>query len=227
LEADFGAQVANLKNQGADSTCYDAILSIPISYAYLPWAVNSSSQLVDVLFYMGNFAITSQLSGGRVRITAADMAALHHCPAFTGNGYTLNGESLGQADLSNTAYLRTPYYTGVNVDDNGAALPAGGYKRLKEGIERFFITDINNPAGSAVAQSSLPVMFDGWSDSGLFAGVNSVVVFNHVPGGCNVLYMDGHVEYVKYKSKFPVMNSGSTTLGATLSLWMSAAAGIG
>ena len=22
--------------------------------------------------------------------------------------------------------------------------------------------------------------------------------FNHVPGGCNVLYMDGHVEFVKY-----------------------------
>ena len=26
--------------------------------------------------------------------------------------------------------------------------------RLREGIERFFITDINNPAGSAMAQSA-------------------------------------------------------------------------
>ena len=24
--------------------------------------------------------------------------------------------------------------------------------------------------------------------------------FNHIPGGCNVLYMDGHVEFTKYPS---------------------------
>jgi prepilin-type processing-associated H-X9-DG protein len=29
-------------------------------------------------------------------------------------------------------------------------------------------------------------------------------MMNHVPGGCNVLYMDGHVEFVKYPSKTPV-----------------------
>lgn len=29
--------------------------------------------------------------------------------------------------------------------------------------------------------------------------------FNHLPGGCNVLYMDGHVEFVRYPpEKFPV-----------------------
>ena len=28
--------------------------------------------------------------------------------------------------------------------------------------------------------------------------------FNHVPGGCNVLYMDGHVEFLKYPSDWPV-----------------------
>ena len=26
-----------------------------------------------------------------------------------------------------------------------------------------------------------------------------VAVFNHVPGGANVLYMDGHVEFQKYQ----------------------------
>jgi prepilin-type N-terminal cleavage/methylation domain-containing protein/prepilin-type processing-associated H-X9-DG protein len=67
--------------------------------------------------------------------------------------------------------------------------------RLREGIERFFITDINNPAASAVAQSELPIMWDG-----VFA---NVAWFSHVPGGANVLYMDGHVEFLKYPSKFP------------------------
>jgi prepilin-type processing-associated H-X9-DG protein len=28
--------------------------------------------------------------------------------------------------------------------------------------------------------------------------------FNHVPGGCNVLFLDGHVEFIKYPGEFPV-----------------------
>jgi len=69
--------------------------------------------------------------------------------------------------------------------------------RLREGIERFFITDINNPAASSLAQSELAAYWD----------VLSVAIqdFNHVPGGSNVLYMDGHVEFIRYPSEdFPV-----------------------
>ncbi len=77
--------------------------------------------------------------------------------------------------------------------------------RLKEGIERFTITDINNPAASATAQSEMVVMFDTYGsneDSGAAAGG---IVFNHIPGGINVLYMDGHVAFVKYPSQFPAI----------------------
>ncbi|MGC8844363.1 MAG: DUF1559 domain-containing protein [Candidatus Hydrogenedens sp.] len=63
--------------------------------------------------------------------------------------------------------------------------------RLREGIERFLITDINNPGTANMAQSILPVMWDEISDG-------EASHFNHVPGGCNVLYMDGHVEFLKY-----------------------------
>lgn len=62
--------------------------------------------------------------------------------------------------------------------------------RLKEGIERFFITDINNPAASAKAQSSIAVTWDVVGES--------VSIYNHVPGGANVLFMDGHVTFQKY-----------------------------
>jgi prepilin-type processing-associated H-X9-DG protein len=54
--------------------------------------------------------------------------------------------------------------------------------RLREGIERFFITDINQPTGPA-AQSRIPVM---WERLG-----------HHEHEGGNVLYMDGHVEFLK------------------------------
>ncbi len=62
--------------------------------------------------------------------------------------------------------------------------------RFREGIERFLVTDINNPAASAMAQSTLPIMFDH------IAYVPSM--FNHVPGGANILYMDGHVAFERY-----------------------------
>ena len=64
--------------------------------------------------------------------------------------------------------------------------------RLREGIERFFITDINNPAASAEAQSELAVLHD---DTNANDGSRN---FNHVPGGANVLYMDGHATFVPY-----------------------------
>jgi prepilin-type processing-associated H-X9-DG protein len=75
--------------------------------------------------------------------------------------------------------------------------------RLREGIERFYITDINNPAGSAIAQSEVVVMWDviaqKWQP------------FNHIPGGGNILYMDGHVEFVKYPSdQWPFMEEFCT-----------------
>jgi prepilin-type processing-associated H-X9-DG protein len=27
--------------------------------------------------------------------------------------------------------------------------------------------------------------------------------FNHIPGGGNVLYMDGHVEFIRFPGEFP------------------------
>ena len=68
--------------------------------------------------------------------------------------------------------------------------------RLREGIERFMIADINNPAATAMAQSEIAVMWD-------IVDANAED-FNHLPGGGNVLYMDGHVEFIRYPGEFPV-----------------------
>jgi len=79
--------------------------------------------------------------------------------------------------------------------------------RLREGVERFMITDINNPGASAMAQSTLPVMFDHVAVA--------VTMFNHVPGGSNVLFMDGHVEFQRYEEKGDTLANGhvAQTLG--------------
>ena len=123
------------------------------------------------------------------------------------------------------------FVMGLSIDNdedtiNGAGFPTGdlgSYKNelealtiplpshgdvsvppFKEGIERFMITDINNPADSAHAQSELAVMWDAAridapDDSaapGQSLGISDE--YNHVPGGSNVLFMDGHVEFGKY-----------------------------
>lgn len=54
------------------------------------------------------------------------------------------------------------------------------------------------------AQSTVPTVWDMVN-----AGPTGTGEYNHVPGGGNVLYLDGHVEFHKYDpaGKFP-MNRG-------------------
>jgi len=78
---------------------------------------------------------------------------------------------------------------------------AGGDKhlRIREGIERFMVTDINNPGASARGQSDLPVAWDYVGGVLGDGGAWSVMqYFNHLPGSANVLYLDGHVEFEKF-----------------------------
>jgi len=67
--------------------------------------------------------------------------------------------------------------------------------RLREGVERFMITDINNAAATAQAQSQIPIISD------VIAGQRNISYFNHIPGGINSLYLDGHVEFIRYPGK--------------------------
>ncbi|HDP35559.1 MAG TPA: zf-HC2 domain-containing protein [Candidatus Hydrogenedentes bacterium] len=76
--------------------------------------------------------------------------------------------------------------------------------RLREGVERFMITDINNPGASAMAQSSLPIMLarpqSHRPGEGVFirwwrrlqARVSGASAPRFIP----TLFMDGHVEFI-------------------------------
>ncbi len=78
--------------------------------------------------------------------------------------------------------------------------------RLRDGIERFLITDINNPAASAQASSDVPTVWDHISTN-----VND---YAHVPGGGNVLYLDGHVEFIRYPAeRFPMSEDSARIFG--------------
>jgi prepilin-type N-terminal cleavage/methylation domain-containing protein/prepilin-type processing-associated H-X9-DG protein len=65
------------------------------------------------------------------------------------------------------------------------------HRLTMSGIDRFLITDINGSATDVMqGSSSVPVMWDQIS--------TNIIEFSHVPAGQNVLYLDGHVEFVRY-----------------------------
>jgi prepilin-type N-terminal cleavage/methylation domain-containing protein/prepilin-type processing-associated H-X9-DG protein len=89
--------------------------------------------------------------------------------------------------------------------------PTNVINRFREGVERFMITDINNPAGSSLAQSELAAYWDLVSSS--TGAADGTLYFNHIPGGANVLYMDGHVEFQRYPSDFPASRNFGNLVG--------------
>jgi len=128
-------------------------------------------------------------------------------------GYLFSGDET-DFDTLNVSIIQGTWFAAINNPTKGPAAldknlgvtptavwPSGRTQtmlyRLREGIEQVLITDIHRPAGSAKAQSSLPVIWDTVS--------TTVTKFSHVPTGANVAYMDGHVHFVRYPSgKFPI-----------------------
>ena len=107
-----------------------------------------------------------------------------------------------------------------DADLSSTAFPTSGNRgeakihRLHEGVERFIITDINNPGASNMAQSVIWIMSDRMTMGGDGMRLNHVppekTRFQKVFGGCarsdsrpffggsNVLFLDGHVEFLRY-----------------------------
>ncbi|MBX3180801.1 MAG: prepilin-type N-terminal cleavage/methylation domain-containing protein [Candidatus Hydrogenedentes bacterium] len=181
------------------------ILSWPVSYFYMPYAVTTSSQLMDA--YYGTcwwYLNPSTPSQPEISYSSAQVTAVGGPPEWS---RVVKWQNRSQQDIAAGApQLPSTYLSFLPVGDDNGALLTSGYKRTREGIERFFVTDINNAGASAKAQSEVIVMFDAWSGSETQSveGISNVAQFNHIPGGVNVLYMDGHVGYVKYNDGAPV-----------------------
>ncbi|MCX5769358.1 MAG: hypothetical protein NTZ09_03670 [Candidatus Hydrogenedentes bacterium] len=70
---------------------------------------------------------------------------------------------------------------GLKMDED-LKTPNGQLYLLREGVARFFVTDVNSPAASAIGQAIIAVLIERPG--------------NHGRAGGNVLYMDGHVEFI-------------------------------
>jgi prepilin-type N-terminal cleavage/methylation domain-containing protein/prepilin-type processing-associated H-X9-DG protein len=213
VDEDFGAQIQELSALASEYDfphCLNFYLSYPVSYVYLAYAVKNQAQLLDMAYTKGSYPPrwhvwleydpdTTLYSPGTQELidTGCENFGLRIMKRF-------NKEDITEKMLDEATSVHNRYF-----EDDGSPLPSS-YTRLREGVERFFITDINNPASGSSGQSTIIVMYDSWGrkyDRGGFWGWadgfnmdagNTVGFFNHVPGGCNTLYMDGHVEFIRY-----------------------------
>lgn len=124
------------------------------------------------------------------------------------NDILLDRDGDGQLTTSDQGALS------IAILESDASVPADGFYgnggterifRLREGVSRFLITDINNTGASASSQSQTWIMTDAPS--------TLVSEYNHIPGGSNVLYLDGHVSFVKYEQGMPIYPNFARIVG--------------
>jgi prepilin-type N-terminal cleavage/methylation domain-containing protein/prepilin-type processing-associated H-X9-DG protein len=200
------------------------------SYMYVGWiydktgnegdALQTTSGMLDLALGAGTPDPLGHEGPIPVQSAAVFTAAIQQNLADTGAYLTAGGDAnlWGDVKLSGEAFdddidldpaggggvgpLGFPNLEpGAEVDATGFYGNGGTHTvfRLKEGIARFLITDINNPGGAGAAQSNIWIMAD--QISALPTG------FNHIPGGSNVLYLDGHVSFVRYQDASPCLKS--------------------
>ena len=88
---------------------------------------------------------------------------------------------------------------------------SGKIYRLREGIGKMLVTDPTDTAEVEFAENRIAVMWDAFASLG-----SGVAMFNHMPGGSNVLFLDGHVEFVEFPGEFPVTFEVAEALGTLL-----------
>jgi prepilin-type processing-associated H-X9-DG protein len=221
--ADVAATAGNATEEDYAAACRNALISMPVSYIYMAWAVENMLQFADCSYstisqYWYDADYQKYLAEHGTEYGSAATLTKVGCPDWSMQA------TLGTALNPPLAYH--PYgplrdslpsrVTDPNADDKPYLQDS--YQGIREGVERFFITDINNPASGSTGQSTLPVMWDAWgsnyavTDSDHFQFEHDGVVrTNHVPGGSNVMYMDGHVEFVRYNSEFPISSLSERT----------------
>jgi prepilin-type N-terminal cleavage/methylation domain-containing protein/prepilin-type processing-associated H-X9-DG protein len=201
----------------ARRVCLYTWISYPVSYLYNAWLANTFSQVCALESSRGALYNLLFDTWDNSSLPNAEVSTWCNAPiSIRMDG----GVPLFDKDIENMA---------VGRDDDGVSPLPDTFMRLREGIERFMITDINNPAESSQAQSQIAVMWDAYAPKIEGNENYGIAWFNHIPGGSNVLFMDGHAEWIPLKaSRFPVgtlgFNSaslaGSPGGGVAPNLWI-------
>jgi prepilin-type N-terminal cleavage/methylation domain-containing protein/prepilin-type processing-associated H-X9-DG protein len=193
--------------------CLHSKLSMPVSYLYHGFFEPTQSQLLDLCqatwtagargWSCNTHEFEEEYPAGELTDVDPDCWPNRDIRVPVCDGRRVRQEDLPTGHFSFEKY-------GYYDDDGVTPLDISSHKRLREGVERFLITDINNPGASTQGQSTVFIMWDAYSTNTTRTNGRSVdgsARFNHIPGGSNVLYMDGHVEFVRLNDKAPMLIS--------------------
>ena len=159
------------------------VKAINLSYAFVGWLLDQVGDF-DPIMRVDEFRVLYPEAAGYGAFSAQDED--HRGPAQI---FALAADIVVATNTGEELFSVRD--RDLNVAPPFGNAEGGTIHRLRDGIERFLITDINNPAASARATSGIWVMMDHLSAEAR--------EFNHVPGGSNVLAMDGHVEFMRYQ----------------------------
>jgi prepilin-type N-terminal cleavage/methylation domain-containing protein/prepilin-type processing-associated H-X9-DG protein len=180
---EWSGMMATLGQSGNGTVEACEVLGVP--YIYLGWMIDNN------LSQEWLAAINSEMGG-------MEMGRAHEEEE---DPMSANLDELEMAWQMDPSIVDDDWEVSHHAEGSGTA---GGDAifRLRDGIERFLITDINNPGASAKSQSEIAVMWDSVMQMGIH--------FNHIPGGSNVLYLDGHVEFQRHgrNDPFPMNDVG-------------------
>ena len=187
---------------GTDQGKQKCASATDISYSYLGWVLDQYTPsrgetpfgvLSDLLTLIGSSAptVTAEDTGPtQVVMLVESLFSAEVIEAFAAGKNATEEQARALKIFDEDASVTEPYGNGESSK----------VYRLREGVERFLITDINNPGASAMAQSQVPIMFDQIA--------TIAAAFNHIPGGSNILYMDGHVAFERYEERGEVLPNG-------------------
>ncbi len=179
----------------------EGVEAMDASYTYVPWMLDRCSDTDPLDF---SLRIMRQLlaEADVIGLSDADIIFMSEGP----DQFIDVSRSLFRAcrpyrrapdsDAAAAAALRSAVDSDRTVPKGSGNAGGTIVYRLRQGIERFLITDVNNAAAGAKSQSDIFIMYDNVA--------LKADKFNHIPGGANVLYMDGHVDFIKYPGKTPV-----------------------
>lgn len=181
---------------------------IDTSYAYMGWVLDKcGDDMKNTFISLGDLTALIPQMSDRFILDDPNASGPYQFIRLLFATFTevMQRHHSGEDPLSGSFQVVDTDKTVDPFTDGSVTIPMGNGNtstiyRIREGVERFLISDINNPGASAMAQSNVWVMFDGIS--------TNVQYFNHVPGGANVLYMDGHVEFLRYPSEKAPVNTG-------------------
>lgn len=206
--------LAGIQEGRTEIACMQLQASIPRSYFYMGFATRTPAQGLAATSEWFNQAIDLYMAGQYTTLPVGDCILASEIQDFSKRDSDLDVSGLGATEADGSP-VSSPIY------------------RLREGIERFFVKDLNNIAASSVAQSTVPIMWDTWGNTTNLYGATpgdpaaGIIIYNHAPGGSNVLFLDGHVEFIKLFVAYPVRDDPPGTYGANFSGFIALGAGFG